>query len=112
MRENAASAVAIIDDDGKLVDVLSVSDLRLIGHNLNQLELVTRTVEEFSSFKATKIAPVVVYACDTVAYVTQRLLENKIHRIYVVDNDNKPIGVVTLGDFLHLFVEQKVKEKQ
>jgi len=111
MRENGASAVAIVDDDGKLVDVLSVSDLRLIGHDLTKLERVTRTVEEFSSFKTTKVAPVVVYACDTVAYVTQRLLENKIHRLYVVDGENKPIGVVTLGDFLHLFVEQKVKKQ-
>ena len=62
-------ALAIVDDDGALVDVLSVSDLRLLGEDMTQMERVTKTVEEFASFKANKLPPITVLPCDTVAYV-------------------------------------------
>lgn len=40
MRERGSSALAIVDDDGSLVDVLSVSDLRLLGYYLFFVNLI------------------------------------------------------------------------
>jgi len=103
MRELGASALAIVNDAGALVDVLSVSDLRLLGQDMKQLERVTHTVEEFASHKTNKVAPLTVLLSDTIASVASKLLEFKVHRLYVVDAADKPIGVIVLGDFLRLF---------
>jgi len=104
MRDQGASAIAIVDDDDKLVDVLSVSDLRLLGHDLAQLHTVTQTVEEYASRKAVKLPPVCVRLTDTVASVSQYFQENHVHRIYVVDAEQRPVGVIGMGDYLRLFV--------
>jgi CBS-domain-containing membrane protein len=110
--------LAIVDDNGCLVDVLSVSDLRLLGEDMTQIQRVTKTVEEFSSHKVNTLPPITVLCCDTVAYVSffystktnlevaQRFSEHKIHRLYVVDDDNKPIGIIGLGDFIRLFISK------
>ena len=37
---------------------------------------------------------------------TPQLCVSKIHRIYVVDSDSKPIRVVSLSDILKLFVTE------
>lgn len=71
---------------------------------MTQLHRVTQTVEEFASFKKNKVPPITVMPCDTIAYVSQRLVEHKIHRLYVVDKENKPVGIIGLGDFIRLFI--------
>ncbi len=41
----------------------------------------------------------------TLEQVLQQLVEHHIHRVYVVDDDRKPIGIVSLTDVLKLVVE-------
>jgi len=40
---------------------------------------------------------------DTFAKVLETLKETKVHRLYILDDDNTPKGVITLGDVLRLF---------
>jgi len=37
---------------------------------------------------------------DTLEQVIQKLVEHKIHRLYVIDDDHKPVGVISLKDIL------------
>lgn len=42
---------------------------------------------------------------DTVASVLRKLAERGLHRLYVVDGESRPVGVVTLTDILRAAVE-------
>ena len=44
-------------------------------------------------------------ATDTVAAALARLVARRLHRLYVVDGNRKPVGVVTLTDVLRGAVE-------
>jgi len=51
-----------------------------------------------------KYEPVTVRADDTLETVINITTNKKIHRVYLVDNDFKPIGVISLGDIIRAFV--------
>ena len=40
---------------------------------------------------------------DTFAKVLETFKEARVHRLYILDDDNNPKGVITLGDVLRLF---------
>eukprot|EP01127_Copromyxa_protea_P018055 TRINITY_DN559_c0_g1_i1.p1 TRINITY_DN559_c0_g1~~TRINITY_DN559_c0_g1_i1.p1 ORF type:complete len:116 (-),score=6.98 TRINITY_DN559_c0_g1_i1:51-398(-) len=109
MRDNASSAVAVVDDSDRLIDVLSVSDLKILGENMDKVHLITESVEEFVRLKSDRIPPVLVTPLDTVGHVSQLFLQDKIHRVYVVDSEQsrRPIGVIGLQDFLTLFLPKQ-----
>ena len=46
------------------------------------------------------IAAVVARPDDTLAHVIGRLAACKVHRVYVVDDRRRPVGVVSLKDIL------------
>lgn len=47
----------------------------------------------------------------TVREVIELLVENHIHRVFLVDDDEKLIGVVALRDVLALFVKEPSDSK-
>ncbi len=47
-------------------------------------------------------------ATDTLAAVLARLVGRRLHRLYVVDADRRPVGVVTLTDVLRLVAKAAV----
>ena len=38
--------------------------------------------------------------------ILQKLVQNHLHRLYIVDEATKPVGVVTLTDFLRVVTDQ------
>ena len=38
--------------------------------------------------------------------ILDKLVENHLHRLYIVDGANKPVGVVTLTDILRVVTDQ------
>ena len=49
-------------------------------------------------------APVTVKATDKISFVIEALLSHRIHRVFVVDADMKPVSVISLSDILlHFF---------
>jgi CBS domain-containing protein len=47
-------------------------------------------------------APIVCTPDATLGEVIQRVVAEKVHRMYVVDENSHPLGVITLTDILHL----------
>lgn len=89
-------AVPVVDPDtGALVGTLSASDIRSVApDNINQVKL---TVKDFlKSFKT----PIVVQKSDIVEDVVKTMLTNHVHRVWLTDGDNKPVGVVSLTDVI------------
>jgi len=95
-------AVPIVDaETGVLVGTLSASDIRKVSpDNINE---VKKSVKEFLT---TYKEPVVAKKSDTLDSVVQKILTSSIHRVWLVNDENKPIGVVSLSDIISRFYHQ------
>jgi len=105
IREAGISGIAVVNNDGKLIGCLSLSDLRILGADFSLLKRVYMTIGEYLNYKDGDKRPQVicVSADSTITEVADIFAKHKIHRIYVVDAEKKPVGVISLGDYLKLF---------
>jgi len=103
------SAIAILSDDDKLVGTLSASDVR--GLTPDNVNLVLQPVLEFLSKKyPNPRPPVTLSRNDTLKEVMEKIIMGKVHRVWIVDANNRPIGVVTLSDVIRIVFEALKKE--
>jgi len=102
------SGIAVVDDNNVLVGCLSASDIK--GSTYDKMfENIRKSVEEFMTDKTNRFsklwpAPVAVAPDASLKAVLCQLAEKKIHRVFVVDEHKKPVGVISLCDlisFLH-----------
>jgi len=95
-----ASAVAIVNEQGKLVGNLSVTDLR--GITNETLNTLRNPVLEYLALRCeTKeiLSPVTCKAQDSFISIMKKAVENRIHRVWIVNDSFEPVGVHTLSDF-------------
>jgi len=94
--------VAVKNSDGTLFSNLSAKDLKEVK------------VEEMSSFMRKKVLEFVqivrskqinvsypVFSChlhNTIDQVITKLKVLRVHRLYIVNEHNRPVGVLTIGD--------------
>jgi len=111
IRENI-SGLGVIDDDGKLTGNISLRDLKAIS---NDARMFWRLYEPIKSFlhhvtdvdleaDPEKMRPRrVLFAkeSDTLESIIKKLSEHNIHRIFVVDTNQKPMAVISLKDLLY-----------
>ncbi|KAH9253757.1 hypothetical protein BASA81_008375 [Batrachochytrium salamandrivorans] len=109
MAEKSISSVCVVDSKtGEVVTALSTKDIRL----LPKLESVTVS-EEKSPFDLTtiqfaqqirkeeyktKAACVVVELDSTLLTVLAKLAATKVHRVFVVNGQRQPVGVISVSD--------------
>jgi CBS domain-containing protein len=115
MIEKKVSALAVVNDKGRLEGNISVADIKAVGYNLAFWDLMSLPLKEYLqelvTRKVTKLqvfdAPIFikVKATDTLAYTVHWICMNNVHRAYIVDDNFKPIGVVALYDILKEIVE-------
>jgi len=94
------TGIAIVDDQGRLVSNISASDLKgITDENFPQLN------ESLSNFISSpnKIPPIKCTPDSTLGELIQKLVENRIHRVYIVDDDDTLLNVVTLTTVMQLF---------
>jgi len=105
------SGIAVLDDKGRVVDNLSLRDLKAIRLENQLIHRLFYPVQDFLRIledeRNAGVVPdnrplirKIVRAGDTLDYVIKLLVTYKIHRVYVVDDDDKPLGVVSLRDVL------------
>lgn len=98
----------MVDAEGKLIDSISRTDLKGIGSDGRLFFRLSQSVEEFigklkqqDTARTRPTSPVSVRMDDTFETVAARLLEHRIHRVYVVDDlQEYPVSVVSLRDLL------------
>jgi len=109
MAEKNVSGLAVIDDDGKLVGALSVRDLKTMSTDGRMFWRLFQTIKNFilkvrrENNEKDGDRPrtvVTVKAFDTLESVIKKLAEHNIHRIFIVDDHKKPVGVISLKDVL------------
>jgi CBS domain-containing protein len=115
-RRTAQNGIAVVDTDGKLVDVISTHDLRGIAPGSKNFDNLYLTVKDFKSdvnerYNTKKQTG--LYTCvadDTLETVVKKMTNHKIHRLVVVNNTRAmtPVDMVSQTDIMRFLVE-KVK---
>ena len=115
LRENRISAFPVLDDDGKVVGVVSEADLlthqALNGERDGLPGLVTDLLHRKDQQKARGItagdlmtgSPVTVTPADTVEHAARLMYTRKVKRLPVVDADGHLAGIISRADVLAVF---------
>jgi CBS domain-containing protein len=95
-------AVAVTDNEGKLVANISVSDLQhILKWDLEYLSVSVATFFE----KLGKQHPLVTCTNDTMfSEVLKRLVKEKVHRCFVVDASGRPTDLVTTTNVMEVLL--------
>jgi len=99
---NKISGMALTDDQGRLSANFSASDLR--GITQNAFGIFTHSTLQFL-VKGTESSvgpPVSCTADTTLKAVIEIMATQQLHRIYVADENSRPIGIITMSDIIHL----------
>ena len=85
--------VGVVDNDGRLVGIFTDGDIRRrLSEGVN---LMTKKVSEVMG-KSPRTVP----SNSLAAAALLKINENKIQVLFVVDNDNKPVGIIGFHDLL------------
>ena len=102
--ERRVSALPIIDSDGKLVNIYSKFDVINLAaeKTYNNLDVSLREANEhrnewFEGVQSCKLD-------ETLFTVMEKIVRAEVHRLVVVDDDDKVIGIISLSDLLFYLV--------
>jgi CBS domain-containing protein len=98
--ETQFTGLAVVYSNGKLLSNISASDLKgLTVENFDQLRV---TIHQFLSNRKTKEL-VVCRSGDTMGTVIEKMVNHKVHRVYVVDEQQRPTNVITMTTVMNAF---------
>jgi len=108
MVEFNVQGLAVLDKNGKLVDTLSVRDLKHVSSDGRLFWRLYQPAVDFlkkvreAEQDSTKVKYVLQFATEdeTLGQVIRKLVQSNLHRLFLVDENQKPIGVVSLKDVL------------
>jgi CBS domain-containing protein len=107
---NKVQGLAVVDENGKIVETLSASDVR--GMSSEKLEILLLPTPQYKkSLLGKSLPPVCVGMTETMHDATRKLVENKLHRVWVVDDGNHPVSVISLTDLLEAVYHKAVASK-
>jgi len=99
MYEKKVIAIAVVDEHGAMVANFSASDLVSIGRE--NLSMLSMPVIEFLRTVHPTVKPAVtVQEESNLELVFLKLSVYKIHRVWVVNSSNHPVGVLSLTDIM------------
>ncbi|KAG0361711.1 hypothetical protein BC939DRAFT_502647 [Gamsiella multidivaricata] len=104
MASTHASCVAIVDSHGALVAEMSAADLR--GVNPSRIQDLNRPVLVYlkTSQGGTLRPPLSCRAQFSMGQLLSGLVLNHAHRSWLVDDEERPIGCISLSDVLSAFL--------
>jgi len=106
MSTQGISGIAIVNNEGKLMGNISLRDLKAIGTDGRMFGRLFETIKNFMPKLRKDYGDerphrvVALKVTDTLQTAINMLAENNIHRVYIVDDSKKPIGVISLKDIL------------
>lgn len=101
MATRDVSALAVVSaETGKLVTVLSSSDLRGLTSNL-MLRVTMPVIQFLKETRHGRIRKAVCVTADvTLREATHKIVFGGVHRVFVTDDENRPIGVLSATDVI------------
>lgn len=101
--ESRVHAVAVVDDEGKLMSYLSVSDLRGIGAS-RLLSMRTLSVDSFLRQKEPCGSIPTPFTCsreDRLEDIVASMLRLHFHRVWLINEYGQPTDVLALTDIIY-----------
>jgi len=109
IHDKKVSGLAVVSESGELVGNISASDMRLIGGDVQNLSRVFMPIAQFLDLHPkddSKLpGPYCVVSSSTMEEVMFKFVLTGAHRVYTVDQEKKPIGVISLGDLLEAILK-------
>jgi signal-transduction protein with cAMP-binding, CBS, and nucleotidyltransferase domain len=100
-----SDAVACVDENGKLTFTLSPSDLRFLFDYMGTLKQVFDPLKQFVVNVHGGIVRESIRVCmsDSVEKAMQSCLSGRVHRVWVVDDQDKPVACLRVQDIIDKF---------
>jgi len=101
------SGIAVVDDEGKLIGNTSARDVKLCVQDAGKTGMDTDILSYLARVRQSQIVKDDKYpTCHvnedaTVRHVVNLLAKTGYHRVFVVDKDLKPVGVVSFADIIN-----------
>jgi len=118
LKEHKISGVGVVDSEGKIVGDFSATDIKYFGADVNSssnlLHLGSTALKDFASklHVPSNISPYPVRVTKGVS--TQKVIslfkQTGSHRIFVVNDHQQPIGLISLVDIIELFFRHMLIE--
>jgi len=129
MSDRSVSGVAIVNDDGDLVGNISSGDMKRLQldppmqltydlfepiHVFCNIDISDKVRKSDVMKNLISYKPIFVEPEDNLSNVMEKIVTNKIHRLYVVKSSTskKPVKVISLCDLLQQFLVQGVDPKR
>lgn len=110
MKQDNLSHIPVIDEDGRLVGIISKNDLlkrsnklltETTGTTYSNLHLSTLKADGFMTSDVIKVRPT-----DSIDLAIEILLQEKFHCIPVVNQEDKVVGILTGLDILKGYYQE------
>ncbi|MEM5820090.1 MAG: CBS domain-containing protein [Candidatus Aenigmatarchaeota archaeon] len=109
MLKNKISGLPIIDNSGKIVGIISQTDIVKLSEKYNEKELEKLKVKEIIKRKRRLI---VARENTSIKRLIKLMIKYDISRIPIVDKEYKVIGIVSKLDILKIFYKEEKEERK
>eukprot|EP00026_Physarum_polycephalum_P011375 Phypoly_transcript_11594.p1 GENE.Phypoly_transcript_11594~~Phypoly_transcript_11594.p1 ORF type:complete len:354 (+),score=33.19 Phypoly_transcript_11594:11-1072(+) len=103
MAEKGVRGLAVVNKDGQFVDAINSYDTKGLVHGDVFSDLrqpVLRYLSKSRILLNRNLEPVVCTPEDTLATMLDKMAQEKVYRVFVIDENKKPVSVVSLRDIL------------
>jgi len=98
---NKTTYAAIVDSNDKFINTFSTSDLKRFPTPVIS-EMLNESLKQFKS-QSHHHEPLHVTKHTYCHHVVHKMDSAHVHKVFVLDDDFKPIGLITLSDIINLF---------
>jgi CBS domain-containing protein len=105
MLEFTVSGLPVVDDSDTLVGVISQTDLLHLD-NPDLGRLIRRQASGIKVGEVMSRPPITVLLSTLLADAARTMLEKRVHRVVVIDEKDRPIGVLSALDFVQLYADE------
>nr|XP_026689785.1 5'-AMP-activated protein kinase subunit gamma-1-like [Ciona intestinalis] len=111
--QNRVSALPVLDaQTGKVVDIYAKFDVinLAVQRSYNNLDVSVKQALSHRPLRSHDGGVLRCYLQETISAILQRVVQAEVHRLVVVDKEDKVIGIVSLSDLLSFIVLRPYRE--
>jgi len=108
--DNKVSALPVVDDHDHIVGVVSTTDIRLLVGSKPSIELHLPLKKFLEHIRAGEGVPqhvVIGSTSEKVRDIITRIHSNRIHRLFLIDANDRVSGVISIGDVFKYLLTQE-----
>ena len=107
MIQNEISGLGVLNDKGELTNVMSIRDLRGLQMESDSIWRLFGNIKDYKKdihakyFQNTPSEVIKVKLDDTIETCVTLMANNKVHRLFAVDEKNCPVKCISIRDLLY-----------